>query len=152
LTSEEKHELLKSEYLHLQKVIEDFDGRAVTIKAWSISFSLVALVSAFASHAAPILLVASFSALLFWIIESFWKTFQYAYYDRAGDIEEFFRGDKRDLIPLQIGVFWYKRWKSGGMRRLIRIMGWPHVALPHALIFFVGLILFVIVQAKVINI
>lgn len=55
---------LQAEYLHLQKVIEDFDGRALTIKAWSITFSLVALAGAFASHVTAVLLVSSISALL----------------------------------------------------------------------------------------
>ena len=28
---------LQTEYLHLQKTIEDFDGKAMTIKAWSVT-------------------------------------------------------------------------------------------------------------------
>ena len=32
---------LAQEYLFLQKVIEDFDARALTIKAWSVTFSAV---------------------------------------------------------------------------------------------------------------
>lgn len=37
---------LLAEYLHLQKAVEDMDARAVTIKAWSISFSLAAVAGA----------------------------------------------------------------------------------------------------------
>jgi hypothetical protein len=138
----EMRALLKDEYLHLQKVIEEFDGRAITIKAWSVTFSLVVLVGAFASHVAAAVLIGSFSAALFWTIEGYWKTFQYAYYDRSGKIERFFAGEINQLVPLQIGSSWFKRWKTGGNRRLLRIMFWPHVALPHVLIFFVGLLLF----------
>jgi len=65
LDEKERRELLKAEYLHIQRVIEDFDGRAVTIKAWSISFSMVALAGSFASHTPAALLVASLSAFLF---------------------------------------------------------------------------------------
>jgi len=135
---------LKDEYLHLQKVIEDFDGRAVTIKAWSVSFSLAALVGSFVSHASSVLLLASFSTLLFWITEAFWKTFQYAYYDRAGKLERFFAGDLKDLVPFQIGASWYNRWSKGGTKRFLRIMFWPHVALPHVAILFVGVGLYLL--------
>jgi hypothetical protein len=34
---------LQAEYLQLQKTIEDFDARALTIKAWSVTFGLTAL-------------------------------------------------------------------------------------------------------------
>ena len=43
-------------------------------------------------------MVACFSALLFWYIEASWKTFQYAYYDRAWEIEEYFRGKKNWIV------------------------------------------------------
>jgi hypothetical protein len=140
--SPQKNAFLKDEYLHLQKVIEDFDGRAVTIKAWSISFSMVGIGGALAAHAPLTLLVASLSAALFWLIEGFWKTFQDAYFERAYRIEEFFAGDGKDLVPLQISRSWHSRWKRSGTRRLWRIMSWPHVALPHAAVLLVGLVLY----------
>jgi len=140
--AQQKNAFLKDEYLHLQKVIEDFDGRAVTIKAWSISFSMVAIGGALATHAPLALLVASVSAALFWLIEGFWKTFQDAYFERAYRIEAFFAGDGDDLVPLQISRSWHQRWKRSGSRRLWRIMSWPHVALPHAAVLLVGLVLY----------
>lgn len=148
----EKRLLLKDEYLHIQKVILDFDGRALTIKGWSVTFSLIAIVGAFVSHAPAVLLVASFSACLFWLIEGLWKTFQYAHYDRTGKIERYFAGELKDLIPLQIGASWYKRWKAGGFRRLLRIMSWANVALPHVLIFFAGLLLYMLYRVRMIQV
>jgi len=35
--------LLAQEYLQLQKTVEDFDARALTIKAWSVTFSAAGL-------------------------------------------------------------------------------------------------------------
>ena len=137
-----KIQLLKDEYLHLQNVIEGFDGRAITIKAWSISFSLAALAGAFASHSPLVLLLSSLSTLLFWLIEGYWKTFQYAYYDRTGKIEKYFESGSNNIIPLQIGSSWYKRWKASGRKRLTRIMFWPHVALPHVIVFNIGVVLY----------
>jgi hypothetical protein len=142
MDAQQRDAFLKDEYLHLQKAIEEFDGRAVTIKAWSISFSMVAIVGAFATRAPMALLAGSISAALFWLIEGFWKTFQDAYYERAYRIEEFFAGDGKDLVPLQISRSWHRRWKKSGSRRLLRIMSWPHVALPHVAVIFVGLVLY----------
>lgn len=151
MNDEQLRAALQAEYLHLQKVIEDFDGRALTIKAWSITFSLVALVGAFASHASTVFLVSSISALLFWLIEGSWKTFQDAYYDRSGDIEEYFRGEKKIDAPFQIGKSWFRRWQSGGVARLKKILLWPHVALPHAIVAVLGILLFLLSIAGVIN-
>lgn len=148
----EKRSLLKDEYLHIQNVIQDFDGRAVTIKSWSVTFSLVALVGAFVSHSAVAFLVGSLSACLFWLIEGLWKTVQYAHYDRAGKIERYFAGELKQLVPLQIGASWYKRWKAGGSKRLLRIMIRPNVALPHVLIFLAGLLLYALYRVKIIQI
>jgi hypothetical protein len=152
MDNDTKRQLLKDEYLHLQNVIEGFDGRALTIKAWSISFSLAALAGAFASHSTLLLLIASLSTLLFWIIEGYWKTFQYAYYSRIGKIEKYFENESEDILPMQIGANWYKHWKAGGNKRLVRIMFWPHVALPHVAIFLIGVALYILETFKIIKI
>jgi hypothetical protein len=130
-------------------VIEDFDARAVTIKAWSITFSLVALAGAFASHARAVFLVSCVSALLFWFLEGSWKTFQLAYYDRSRDIEDYFRGAKEIEAPFQIGASWYKSWKAGGSSKLRHVLLWPHVALPHLVVAAMGLLLFVLAVSGV---
>ena len=70
----ERRQLLKDEYLHIQKTVVELDGRAITIKAWTVSFSLAALIGAFVAHKAAIFLVSAFSALLFFIIEGFGST------------------------------------------------------------------------------
>lgn len=145
LDDETRRSLLKEEYLYLQSVIESFDQRALTIKAWSVTFSLAALVGAFAYDAREVLLVASLSALLFWFIEGFWKTFQDAYYDRTSKLEDYFAGRRQGLVPMQIGKSWLARYKKRGSKRLFHIMlKWPHVFLPHAVVFTLGLLLYVL--------
>lgn len=143
MESSELNKLLTQEYLHLQSVIEDFDSKALTIKAWSVSFSLAALGAAYAAKTSAILLIASFSAILFWFLEAYWKTFQYAYYQRTQELEAHFAGEVTQSNPLQIGRAWFKNWKEGGTRRLVQIMLWPHVALPHLAAAVLGLGLFV---------
>ena len=142
---------LQAEYLHLQKAVEDMDARAVTIKAWSISFSLAAVAGAFASKAADVLLLACVSAVLFWWLEARWKTFQDAYYGRIDAIERHFRGEQ--LLPsvLQIRASWYENWNGGSRKRLWQIMSWPHVALPHAVVAAVALLLYALLRSGVIS-
>ncbi|MCG8332290.1 MAG: hypothetical protein MI974_31680 [Chitinophagales bacterium] len=145
-------QLLKAEYLHIQTIIEDFDKRALTIKAWSISFSLGALGAAFAVDASIILLVASLSSVVFWLIEIQWKTFQQAYYSRVVDIERYFRGEIDSLIPLQTNKSWLSSWKENKLKKYLKILTWPHVAMPHILVAIFGLILYILVLVNLIEI
>ena len=142
---------LQAEYLHLQKAVEDMDARAVTIKAWSISFSLAAVAGAFASKAINVLLLACASAVLFWWLEARWKTFQDAYYARIDAIERHFRGEQVLPSALQIRASWYESWNGGSRKRLWQIMSWPHVALPHAAVAVVALLLYGLAWSGVIR-
>ncbi|HJR79533.1 MAG TPA: hypothetical protein VJ821_05625 [Anaerolineales bacterium] len=139
MDNETRTEFLKDEYLHIQNVIEDLDSRAITIKAWSITFSSIAIIGAFTSHTPMVLLIAGLSSILFWLLETLWKTFQDGYYARAADIESFFAGTKEDLVPFQIA----RSWKYSGYRRMLGILIYPHVALPHAVVLVIGLTLYV---------
>jgi hypothetical protein len=125
-------EALQTEYFHLQKTVEEFDGKALTIKAWSITFSMAVLVGAFTTHASPVLLIASAASLLFWILEAVWKSFQLGYYHRIEAIELHFREPTKKLSPLQINEAWMHRWSNTPWSEVWRMAWWPHIALPHA--------------------
>ena len=142
MEQKEVDQLIAQEYLHLQAVIEEFDAKALTIKAWCVTVCFAAISAAFAYDVPCLLVLASLSSLLFWFIEGNWKAFQFAYYERSHELEEFFRGERKNLHPMQIGASWYEHWKKGGRRRLIRIMRWPHVAMPYFYVFVFGLGLF----------
>lgn len=146
---------LQAEYLQLQKTIEDFDGRILTIKAWSVTFGMAALAGAFASDAAAVLPVASVAALLFWTLEMQWKFFQMGYYARSTAIERHFSGAEALDHPFQIGHAWYRSWlnlasasdeprrnRRQRARRILQVALWPHVMLPHACVAVTGAVLF----------
>ncbi len=136
--TQEKDQLLKDEYLHIQNIIEAFDGRVLTIKAWSITFSMTAIGVAYVGQLWVVLVVSALSSLTFWLLEGIWKTFQYAHYDRSGKIEKYFAGENPNIVPMQIGKSWSLNWRKGGLPRLIRIMFWYHVMLPHLIVFFMA--------------
>ena len=127
--------LLEKEYFHLQTVIEQFDSKSLTIKAWSVSLAgAIAGSSAFTKNK-TILLFAALVSLMFWLIDGSWKTFQYAYYKRAKQIEKYMRGESNEITNLQIATSWSASYHDGRIRRFIRILFWPHVILPHGAMF-----------------
>jgi hypothetical protein len=140
----QRHAALQAEYFHLQKTVEEFDSKAITIKAWSVTFGLVAIVGAFTSRASLVLLIASFASLLFWILETLWKTFQLGYYRRIRAIERFYRSPNREIPPLQIYADWMREWRRTPWSQVFKMAMWPHVALPHVLVVAAGTILFVL--------
>jgi hypothetical protein len=151
MMADPRNAALQAEYLHLQKTIEDFDGRALTIKAWSVTFGLVAVAGAFASHASVPFLIAVAGAAIFWILEAQWKLFQTSYYARVEAIESHFRGETTVEHPFQIAHSWYRAWSTQRFREFPRVASWPHVALPHVIVILLGLLLFVLASAQLIK-
>jgi hypothetical protein len=124
-------ELLQAEYLHLQGVVEDFDQRVITIKAWSVTLSMSGIGLAFSQKAPALFFLSGASAPVFWIIELIWKLFQHAFYPRLYEIEKHFRGDKPKISPFQISSSWQKHFNSAPILRGIKVAFYPHVMLPH---------------------
>lgn len=151
MTEDQLYAALQAEYLHLQKTIEDFDSRALTIKAWSVTFGLVSIAGAFASHSYIPFLISSISTAFFWLLEIEWKLFQISYYSRSNLIEAHFRGEAKVEHPFQIGSSWYSAWKTIRIQRVKQVTLWPHVALPHAFVMILGTLLFFLSITHVIN-
>ncbi len=127
---------LRQEYFHLQKTVEDFDQRALTIKAWSVTVSMAGVGAAITQKAPILLLLSAGSALLFWVIEALWKSFQLAYYHRIRTIEGYMRGEgSEDFTVPDVNRAWSIGWRQYSMKTII---WWPHVCLPHAIIVVFG--------------
>lgn len=58
-------DLLLAEYFQIQKVVEDFDAKALTIKAWSVTLSATGIVAGYVEAKSMVLVVASVGALIF---------------------------------------------------------------------------------------
>ena len=130
--------LLKEEYFHLNKIVEDFDQKALTIKAWSVTLSMAGIGAAFTQKVAILLLLGGFASILFWITETLWKSFQQAHYTRIREIEVSFANGSPEIRPLQISKSWSQAWRRDRWRKLFRISCWPHVFLPHAIVAVAG--------------
>ena len=136
-------ENLAREYMRLQQTVEDFDGKALTIKAWSVTLSAAGIVTSYAQVKPAILLVSSGSAFFFWIVEALWKTNQLAHYGRIRDIEKFFQTPDDFTVPYQIAASWSKEWHLHGRdKRVFKVMWWSHVFLPHVIVALSAALLF----------
>lgn len=140
----ELRSLLKEEYLRIQAFTESFDKLAMTVKAWSVTFSLAALVGASTSHRSIVVLIAAVSSLGFWMTETYVRVYQYSYYDRLSKIEEYFRNPKKSIHPLQTGSSWSAKFAKIGAEKLLRISFWPEVFLPHIIPFLLAIVLYIL--------
>jgi uncharacterized protein YybS (DUF2232 family) len=144
IMDEQFEPLLKEEYFHLQKVVEEFDSKALTIKTWSVSGSLV-VISAGLSKDRPneLFLIGAIAAMLFWIIEAYWKAFQLSNYARIMAIEAYFRSPRESTIkPLQIASAWSRSYRDYHKKKIFEIIWWPAVMLPHIVLFLGGIALY----------
>ncbi|MER2508673.1 MAG: hypothetical protein ABTQ27_07925 [Amaricoccus sp.] len=132
---------LQAEYLHLQKTIEEFDAKSLTIKAWSATLTTAGIAAAYTQNAPPVLLITAGGGLVFWLIEIAWKVSQDAYYPRVEMIERCFRDQRFDQAPFQISAWWPAPFGAQAAR-VVRALYLPRVFLPHLVVALAGLCLY----------
>jgi len=130
-------EFLRQEYFHLQDTVESFDEKSLTIKAWSVTLSMAGIGAAFTAEVELLLLLSAGASMLFWLIDTSWKTFQQANYYRIREIENYMKGDipEEEFNTPAITTAWSAGWRK---TNFLKIMFWHHVFLPHALVVIVG--------------
>lgn len=125
---------LEAEYFHLTGLIDSFDQKSLTIKAWSVTLAGVLAGSGAFFDRSALLWVGVVGSLMFWLVEGHWKAFQAAHYARIEKNEAHFRGEVDDIAPFQTAASWERSRKTGGSAELLRILRWRHVFLPHGLV------------------
>jgi hypothetical protein len=138
--------LLKEEYFHLQKTVEDFDQRTLTIKAWSVTTSMAGIAASFlhSEHSAALSLLAALASLSFWMTEALWKEFQQCYYPRIRALERAFSTGDTTEVPFQINKSWSETFHSYDLKRFIQVFIWTHVMFPHVFIVIGGVVIWII--------
>lgn len=142
----ERRQFLKDEYLHIQKTIVDLDARAISIKTWTVSSSLAAIIAAFVSKNEVVFLLSAFSSLLFYVSEVYWKINQQGFYGRSDRIEQCFSGKIKRLDPFQIDRHWVEFEQQKRRSHLWSVMRKQHVHIPHIPILILSVSLFVMVK------
>ena len=137
-----KISLLKDEYAMLKQFYEDFDKRILGIKGWSATIAIAAIGGGLQYRIRYLWLFAAAASLVFWLLESIWKRFQYLYAPRIHKIEESFREQKFDeMDPLQIYTSWYQVFEKEGWN-IFSTFRLGIVMFPHVLTLIVGTVLF----------
>jgi hypothetical protein len=146
-----KLSLLKDEYSMLQQFYEDFDKRILGIKGWSATIAIAAIGGGF-YQTRLLWLFSAGASLVFWLLESLWKGFQYCYSPRIELLEEAFRDDKfDDVAPLQIGTSWYEAFEKKGFQILSTFKS-GIVCFPHVVTLIAGILLYSLETLHVITI
>ena len=157
MSDDKTADYLAQEYLFLQKTIEEFDARALTIKAWSVTFSAAGLGLAYQQHNKVLLLVAAGSALAFWIVDAVWKYHQRAFYPRCFMIERWFAAHSQEpaAAPFQVNTYWQSEFGRGLLDRIqtreatsvwkaYAIPFFVGVMMPHVVVFVAGVALYLL--------
>ena len=136
-------EALKDEYFRLHELIESTDRKALNIKLTitPVLLSIILLSVKFGKYEG--LLVVIFTAFTFLLIEASWRRFQYFHYRRIGEIERFFRNEKSEIYPLQIGTSWnISRMNKRSIRFFIKILSRFHVHFPYSFLILLSSVLY----------
>lgn len=153
------HDDLEKEYYSLQGQIGQFDDKALSVKEWSVTLSLVALGLGFQTGHYSLFILAALTAAGFWFLNGLLKGFQVRHYSRAREIEVIAHALNRVEIEgigvvssPQINWSWtYAGMTPGAPQRrtemqerlsLKRRFFYGNVMLPHAVAVGLGLGLF----------
>jgi hypothetical protein len=151
------------EYFTLVKSVSEFDQRLLTVKSWGVTLSLAALGFGFQYRGYGLFLVAAASSLAFWSLEGTIKRHQMRYYPRMREIEvnRYLRAGEKEKAFSAPRIDWSWARADRFFRGLLKnpaaapepstpstsySRAWLllHVAMPHAITFLIGILLFVL--------
>lgn len=133
--------MLKDEYVMLQQFYEDIDEKGLNIKNWSVTVAL-ATIGAGLVYNRNILLLTFAAALMFWILEGYWRGLSYFFVVRIKEIEKAFaEGKEEQEIPLQVYSTWDRAYQETGNRTFHYMRKFSSM-LPHVAIAVISLILY----------
>jgi hypothetical protein len=133
--------LLKDEYVMLQQFYEDIDEKGLNIKNWSVTVAL-ATIGAGLVYNRNILLLTFAAAIMFWVLEGYWRGLSYFFVVRIKEIEKAFaEGREAQEVPLQVYSTWGKAYDTEKDQTL-RYMFKFSAMLPHVAIAVISLLLY----------
>ena len=142
---------LLAEYFKVAEFVQAYDPHCLTIKAWGVSITAVALGIGLSKdviergYQIEVFLVALGLAISFWLTETRFKLFQLRHIPRYSALEKAIQDDVYIKSPAILESF------GTGVRlehaRRLPVAFWPHVMFPHVI--FVGLSLFLIFVAGI---
>lgn len=136
-------QLIWNEYELVYGAYEEFNAHCLTLKGWSVSAALAAIIAVYSEKLGAsgkvVLWIAALSSIPFWVLDSIWKSYQSAYLDRLKFLEGL--GDCKTIQSHGLGII--KTWQSthDGFDLIDWIEFAINSAFPHAFVLIVGVIL-----------
>ncbi|MEQ8896509.1 MAG: hypothetical protein RID23_05420 [Roseovarius sp.] len=157
-------QILMREYFELQAIYESYNAQSLTIKEWSVSIGIAALLAAYARPVSEAggragVILAALVAVPFYLTDALWKSFQMAYLPRLQAIEGGFRDAAvggeiaivQGLVPLQGVASWSAAYGSdpvdadaGKVDLFLEALTSHAVLLPHVVLLGLGLFMAVV--------
>ena len=135
-------EISWAEYQLLFETYESFNQQTLTIKGWSVTIGLAAIIAIYSQQIGRLgkaaLWIASLSAIPFWWMDAYWKSFQNAYLRALKKLEVEPSCDAVNEPTLSLIGLWEQEY---GSLDFIGLLYLPSVALPHVIILAVGIYL-----------
>lgn len=132
------------EYYFIEDLIDRFDQRSLLIKSWSITFTSAVIAVAVVQKAPFLLIVATFSSLVFWYLEAMWKYFQKATAGRAIDLEKIIELDIGSYNGPRIASSFRKHYsKPWSHQHIPSTLWYANVLLPHIVVSVISFIIFI---------
>ena len=128
-------DLFKDEYIMLQTVYEDMDGKGLTIKNWAITVALAIIGASLLTENKNLLWLAFAASFVFWYLEAYWRGLSHFFAVRIQDIEIAIQnGTWEKELPLQVYSTWtreYEKTKDQTIRYMFkRASLLPHMVIP----------------------
>jgi len=128
-------DLFKDEYIMLQTVYEDMDGKGLTIKNWAITVALAIIGTSLLNDKKNLLWLAFAASFVFWYLEAYWRGLSHFFAVRIQDIETAIQnGTWEKELPLQVYSTWtreYEKTKDQTIRYMFkRASLLPHMVIP----------------------
>lgn len=134
--------MLKDEYVMLQQFYEDIDEKGLNIKNWSVTVALATIGAGLVYHKNIFLLTCA-AAIMFWMLEGYWRGLSYFFVVRIKQIEKIFASGRAEQeTPLQVYATWEEAYRQKGDRTLHYMLKFSSM-LPHVAIALVSLLLYV---------
>ena len=144
MDANKKADLLKDEYIMLQTMYEEIDGKGLTIKNWAITVAFAIIGTSLLNDKKNLLWLALAASFIFWYLEAYWRGLSHFISVRIQQIETAMRtGTWEKEIPLQLYSSWTKEYDRKGDQTL-RYMIKPASLLPHAVLPIVILALYLL--------
>jgi hypothetical protein len=146
MTDDKKIELLKDEYVMLQKLYEDIDNKGLTIKNWAITVTVAVIGAAAIQGEKNLLWLAAAASLVFWYLEAHWRGLSHFFSTRILQIEGLLQQENlENVTPLQFYNTWNTEYKRSHDQTL-RFAFKAETFLPHAIIPVLVVILYFILK------